>query len=289
MNLIVKFKNVLREMRVSEWYRNVYVFFPLLLSGHISIPNIIVLLLGYFTLSFTSSIVYIVNDIHDIDVDKKHPTKKNRPLASGALSLQETVFIAAVLSVIVCAMVIMMESTAFAYIVAGVLAINMIYTNIGKRIPFVEFALLGSLYILRTASGFLLLSLPVPIFLAVTMFFLTVFMYAVQRLVELTKYGTSARSVLEKYSKGMLKKFLIIILMAAVISYYLTVSFVTGPILYTEALLVFVLVYINELITSETKLVTITDSLPRIILSNKILLIAFALLIFFIILFNFVR
>jgi 4-hydroxybenzoate polyprenyltransferase len=259
------------------------------LSGHISIPNIIVLLLGYFTLSFTSSIVYIVNDIHDIDVDKKHPTKKNRPLASGALSLQEAVFIAAVLSVIVCVMVIMMESTAFAYIVAGVLAINMIYTNIGKRIPFVEFALLGSLYILRTASGFLLLSLPVPIFLAVTMFFLTVFMYAVQRLVELTKYGTSARSVLEKYSKGMLKKFLIVILMAAVISYYLTVSFITGPILYTEALLVFVLVYINELITSETKLVTITDSIPRIILSNKILLIAFGLLIFFIILFNFVR
>lgn len=276
-------------MRVSEWYRNIYVFFPLLLSGHISIPNIIVLLLGYFTLSFTSSIVYIVNDIHDIDVDKKHPTKKNRPLASGALSLQEAVFIAAVLSVIVCVMVIMMESTAFAYIVAGVLAINMIYTNIGKRIPFVEFALLGSLYILRTASGFLLLSLPVPIFLAVTMFFLTVFMYAVQRLVELTKYGTSARSVLEKYSKGMLKKFLIVILMAAVISYYLTVSFITGPILYTEALLVFVLVYINELITSETKLVTITDSIPRIILSNKILLIAFGLLIFFIILFNFVR
>lgn len=276
-------------MRVTEWYRNIYVFFPLLWSTHVSIPNIITLLLGYFTLSFTSSIVYIVNDIHDIEADRKHPTKKNRPLASGALTIQETVFIAVVLSVIVCTMVIMIESTSFAYIVAGVLAINMIYTNIGKRIPFVEFALLGSLYILRTASGFLLLSLPVPMFLAITVFFLTIFMYAVQRLVELTKYGTEARSVLSKYSKGMLKKFLVIILMAAVISYYLTVSFITGPLLYTEALLVFVLVYINELITSDTKIEGLTDSVPRIILSNRALLIAFALLVFFIILFAFIR
>ena len=73
----------LKLIRIKHWIKNILIFIPLLCSGLINYNNVIDCIIGFFAFSFASSFIYIINDIKDIEKDKLHPTKKNRPLASG--------------------------------------------------------------------------------------------------------------------------------------------------------------------------------------------------------------
>lgn len=259
-------------MRVGQWFKNVYILFPIIWGAHVTLENTLTLFLGFIALSFTSSIVYILNDIKDIEADRIHPEKKNRPLAAGLVSMKEIAIVTAILAIVVSLVVLWQGNLQFAYIIAAMLAINVIYTNVGKKIPYVELFILGVLYVLRTASGFILLGMQVPVTLLIVMFFITIFMMAGQRLVELTRYGVEARAVLKRYSVGMIRKFLVVSMMFAIIFYFITMTYFTGPIIYTDAIALFVLIYIHEIFISEKRIKQISDNLFNLFFSNKLIL-----------------
>ena len=81
-----RMKNYLKLMRVEQWVKNLFVFAPLFFSGNIMNAHLFnESLFAFVVFSFTASSIYILNDYVDIESDKKHPEKKNRPLASGAV------------------------------------------------------------------------------------------------------------------------------------------------------------------------------------------------------------
>lgn len=272
MDIFVKFKNVFREMRVNQWFKNTYILFPIIWGAHVSLENTLTLFLGFLALACTSSIVYILNDIKDIDADRQHPEKKKRPIAAGLLSMKEVLVVTVLLAVIVCLIVLFLGNMSFAYILAAMLAINVIYTNVGKKIPYIELFMIGVLYMFRTASGFVLLGMPVPVTLLVAMFFLTIFFMAGQRVIELTKYGAEARAVLKRYSVPMIRKFLVVALMGAIIFYFITTAYLTGPLIYTDVIALFVLIYVHEIFISEKRIKEVTDNTIKLVFSNKLLL-----------------
>lgn len=69
-------KKYIELIRAKHWIKNLLIFIPLICSGFINAENVLNLIIGFFSFSFISSFVYIINDIKDIEKDKLHPRKK---------------------------------------------------------------------------------------------------------------------------------------------------------------------------------------------------------------------
>ena len=82
----------LKAIRIHHWPKNTLVFLPALTGHLITLENFSILLVVFFSLSFVASGMYLMNDLLDIDNDKKHPTKKFRLIARGFLSSKSAKF-----------------------------------------------------------------------------------------------------------------------------------------------------------------------------------------------------
>lgn len=79
-----KIKEYIKLIRVKHYFKNVLIFLPLIFSGNIfNIEKLIISIIGFIAFSFVASVVYIINDIRDIENDRKHPIKRKRPLPAG--------------------------------------------------------------------------------------------------------------------------------------------------------------------------------------------------------------
>lgn len=97
----VRLKNYLKLIRTGYYVKNILVWAPLLFSGQLLQPGkLLSVLLGFLAFCLMSSVVYVINDIMDVEKDRKHPIKCNRPIASGAISLRNAWILAAVLFVL---------------------------------------------------------------------------------------------------------------------------------------------------------------------------------------------
>ena len=80
-------KKYLKLLRVEQWVKNLFVFLPLFFSGNITHYDLLLKsIFAFIIFSLVASSIYIINDYSDIESDRKHPEKKDRPLASGAIS-----------------------------------------------------------------------------------------------------------------------------------------------------------------------------------------------------------
>ena len=77
---------LLKAIRIHQWAKNVLVFLPAVLAHDLSLRSLCVSMLAFLSLSFCASATYIVNDLLDIEADRRHPRKRNRPFAAGDLS-----------------------------------------------------------------------------------------------------------------------------------------------------------------------------------------------------------
>ena len=84
----------LKLIRIHHYIKNVLVFFPLFFNGSIfNIQLLITSFMGFLVFGLISSIVYIINDLHDVDKDKLHPIKSKRPIASGEINPKQAKFV----------------------------------------------------------------------------------------------------------------------------------------------------------------------------------------------------
>ena len=92
-------KNILTLMRPHQYVKNIFIFLPLFFSGNFQnitmLFNAFVVFIGF---SFVASAIYILNDYLDIEEDKQHPVKKNRPLASGSIKKLQAIYLMLFLS-----------------------------------------------------------------------------------------------------------------------------------------------------------------------------------------------
>lgn len=141
----------IKAIRPQQWAKNVLVFLPMFVGqGWTDIAAWQIAMIAFWALSFTASSVYLINDAADIDADRRHHRKKNRPFASGALS--PAIGVAA-------SFVLLALGIALA-IVAGVLPLLLLYwvtttlyTFWLKRVVLVDVFVLASLYTLRVVLG----------------------------------------------------------------------------------------------------------------------------------------
>lgn len=144
--------SLLKAMRPHQWAKNLLIFVPLLLSHSIAIHSLLVALLAFCCFSLTASATYIVNDLLDIESDRRHPQKKFRPFASGNLSAFAGIGVSLVLLVLAIACARPLPFTFSAWLLLY-FAMTLAYSAYLKRIPLVDVLVLSGLYTLRLLAG----------------------------------------------------------------------------------------------------------------------------------------
>jgi 4-hydroxybenzoate polyprenyltransferase len=146
-------KALIKTMRPRQWTKNAFVLAALVFDRQLAhIPALIISLAGFLIFCLISSAVYIINDIADVDADRLHPQKRNRPIASGRLSIRAA-SITALLIVIVCLPAAWFLSKPFAIITAIYFLLMLAYSKWLKHIPLIDVLIIAAGFVLRVAAG----------------------------------------------------------------------------------------------------------------------------------------
>ncbi|GEN77411.1 decaprenyl-phosphate phosphoribosyltransferase [Chryseobacterium hagamense] len=153
-------KKYVKLLRMEQWVKNLFVFVPLFFSGNIKNPDLLTKsIFAFIIFSLAASVVYILNDYNDIEADKKHPEKRRRPLASGAISKTQAVAIFVGLIIVDMVLVFVAQSYfqeslwKFAIIVGFYFVMNLAYTFKLKHVPIIDISIIAVGFVLRVLSG----------------------------------------------------------------------------------------------------------------------------------------
>jgi 4-hydroxybenzoate polyprenyltransferase len=205
-------RNYLSIMRPAHWSKNIFVFVGLIFGGRLLGPAKEVLLAvgstmgGFACFSLAASSIYILNDIIDREADSMHPEKRNRPIASGSI----TVYSAALLALI-CAIVAIAGSFRLAWefglIIMGYIALMILYTGLLKRVMIMDCVVLATGFCLRAIAGAVLVNVFISPWLIICTFALSLFLAFGKRRSEIAQLGvnsTAFRKTLGGYTPELL-------------------------------------------------------------------------------------
>jgi 4-hydroxybenzoate polyprenyltransferase/phosphoserine phosphatase len=174
----------IKLLRVHQWIKNALVFVPLLTAHKFEIAAFVAAIGAFFAFSFAASAVYLLNDLVDLEADRKHPSKKRRPLAAGTLPVQAALPVI-VLLVLMAFATALMVAPLFAGVLLAYLALTTAYTFFLKRKMLVDIVALALLYTIRVIGGAAAISVPVSEWLLAFSMFIFTSLALMKRYVEL--------------------------------------------------------------------------------------------------------
>lgn len=211
----------IKLMRLKHWMKNILVLFPLVFSGNLlEREKCVGTILGLVSFCFASSAIYIVNDLRDIDSDRMHEVKKNRPMASGTVSKAQGIFLIVLLLICVTG-VCLLNRQGWIYVVVYFL-INLLYSFGMKNIPIIDVVILVAGYIIRLLYGGVLAGTGVSEWMLLTVMMASFFLGFGKRRGEYIEYGKEARKSLKGYSRSFLDNSVNMFLTLTIIFYSLT-------------------------------------------------------------------
>jgi 4-hydroxybenzoate polyprenyltransferase len=218
-------KAIIKTMRPRQWTKNVFVLAPLVFDRQLTNPTALARsLAGMLLFCLISSCVYVLNDIMDVNSDRMHPVKKNRPIASGALPIKGAYFLVAVLLLITVPLSFWL-SPAYGIIALIYFGINLAYSIWLKHIPLIDVLIIAACYVLRVAAGVVLITVErfSPWLYIVTTLF-ALFIGFGKRRAELSLLEGEAKShrrVLDGYNIPLLDQLITIVSGTTVVAYSL--------------------------------------------------------------------
>lgn len=198
---------IFRLMRPKQWAKNGFVLAPLVFSGlFLDAGAVTHALLGVLLFCVASSATYVINDIHDIESDRRHPKKSGtRPLAAGIVSVPAAlVLLAGLYAVLVWGWFV---APKVLLVVVAYLVLNLAYTFVLKYQPVVDIFTIAIGFVLRVYAGAMALDVPVSSWMFITTLCLALYLAAVKRRQELSQSGIEGRKVLEKYSVALVDRY----------------------------------------------------------------------------------
>lgn len=218
------FRALIQQLRPKQWNKNLLVFAALIFSIHdIHMNQFIRSIAAFFLFCLVSSCVYIVNDFMDIEADRQHPTKRYRPMASGALQPSLALSVGAGLLVF-SLMTAYFFLPLFSLLLVVYFLINVAYSLKFKHVVILDVMFVASGFVLRAIGGGLAIAVTfTPWFLLCTML-LSLFLAIGKRLHEFKlaeEQGAGHRKVLEFYNAALLGQMSGVVMTATIISYAL--------------------------------------------------------------------
>ena len=219
-------KKYIRTARPDHYLKNLFVFAPIIFAGDLFELDLLVKILWTFiSFCLASSSVYFLNDLCDLQYDRIHPEKKNRPVAAGLISPGHAAFVSAGLVTIALLVAWFLVNLEVAFMVLIYLIINLLYSMKLKHIVLVDILLISLGFITRILAGGLAIHVPVSDWLLLCVGLLALFLALSKRRTEFIKYNTDgkqiARKVLNQYSEKLLDQFISITATLSIITYSL--------------------------------------------------------------------
>lgn len=224
------FVALLRLLRPKHWVKNLFVLAPLIFSGlFTSATERRLALVGMLLFCVAASMVYIINDLADREIDSLHPTKRvTRPLASGAVSVGAARILLAVLGVLLLAGSYV--SMPLIAILLVYITLNVLYSAWLRRVPVVDIFCVAAGFVLRVYAGAIVIDVPLSSWMLVTTLAIALYLAAIKRRDELDVQGDAARTVLSQYTVPLLDRFALMASVCAMVFYCMFVV-TTRPVL----------------------------------------------------------
>ena len=215
-------KAYIQLIRPKDWAKNMFLFIPLFFSGmFFQTTKLGELAIGFLCFSLVASSIYIMNDYRDIEDDKKHPVKRLRPLASGAVN-KSTAIIIAVLFLIVGFTVAWFLRDKFMFILGIYFLMNVGYSFGLKNIPILDIFIISVGFVLRIKAGSVISLIPLSEWLIIMVFLLALFMAFAKRrddvLLKLSS-GDDMRKAVKGYNLEFINTALSLICAVIIVAY----------------------------------------------------------------------
>ncbi len=251
-------REYLNLLRIKHYIKNLIIFLPLFFSGEIKdtkgINDFIIIGGGFILFSMSCSLIYIINDIKDVDKDKNHPIKKKRPLPSGKISIAQAkmILVSLLLLIVFTAAIMRPNLEALIWLVVYVV-INIIYSFKAKNIAILDVVLLGMGYPLRLLFGGALTNTKISAWLFLTVLFVAFYLAYGKRYGECIKVASSdTRLVLKDYNKDFLKSNMYLNLVLGIVFYSLWTVEKGELFVYTVPIVMVICMKYNHLIETKT-------------------------------------
>ncbi len=220
--------NLARIIRLNQWTKNLVVFVAIIFSGKLFDTELFARSLFAFAIfCLLSSTSYIINDIVDAPADRRHPVKKHRPIASGAIAGYQATLLAILLGGTALTLAVVFDLRFFLLVVTF-LFWQFLYSFVLKSYAVVDIFAISISFILRAFAGWVVTGFHIPVWLFLTIFFMALFVAAIKRNAELALAGAEARHTLAKYNQNFLN-FLIYTFSTATIIAYSLYSYIEQP------------------------------------------------------------
>jgi 4-hydroxybenzoate polyprenyltransferase len=213
---------VVAAMRPRQWTKNLLLFAGILFAAQYDEPGRwIEAFVAFVAYCAASSAAYIVNDVLDVEEDRRHPLKRSRPIAAGLLATDRALKIAAMLAIFALAAMSWFGWASVAY-VTGFLALQGAYSWRLKQIVLIDVMAIAALFVIRAAAGAEAVDVRISPWLIVCTALLALFLALAKRRGELTAMGEGAgRGVLAGYSFPLVDQLVSIVAACTIVAYSL--------------------------------------------------------------------
>lgn len=217
---------ILRLIRPEQWSKNLFIFLPLFFAHNIcDLSQLSDCIIAFFALSLASSAIYVLNDMCDVEYDRNHPNKCNRPLAAGTVSLSCARILYPLLLILSFLVVAIFLPYASLFLLLGIyVLINHAYSFWLKHIPIVDVMIVALGFVLRILIGATVANVVPSQWILILTFLLTLFLVLAKRRDDVLKYERTqevARRNIVAYNRTFLDHGITLVAAVTLVSYIL--------------------------------------------------------------------
>lgn len=213
-------KSIITLLRPHQYVKNIFIFAPLVFAFNFSQSAFVNAGIAFILFSLLASSIYIFNDYMDIEEDKKHPSKKNRPLASGAISKKTARLLFSILSVTVLVVAFVFSLPLF-FVLGIYFILNIVYSLKLKHIAIVDIFIISTGFVLRLFAGSLTTDTPLSMWIIIITFLLAIFLALAKRRddVLLSLAGKETRKNIDGYNLEFVNAAMVLMAGVVIVSY----------------------------------------------------------------------
>jgi 4-hydroxybenzoate polyprenyltransferase len=230
------FKNYFLLTRPFQWVKNVIIFIPLIFAKKLfELDAFVLSSIAFVSFILASSIIYIFNDICDLEKDKKHPIKKNRPLANNSLKKKDAYLLIILLGLLL--LLLLKSNISILGIIIIFFILNIFYSLYFKNVVIIDLIIVSCSYVIRVLAGSIIINVALSAWLLICVFSTSLFLISFKRLAEIKISGFKSRPILRTYNNEILLKIIDVSAICSIIFYSLYTVFVNPNLIYTVPLI----------------------------------------------------
>ena len=214
--------NLVRSLRPSQWTKTLIIFGGLLFGQRLfDVPSVLYASAAFVVFCALSGVVYLLNDVADREADRKHPLKRHRPIASGALSTSSALVAAGIIGAAALSAAFWLRFE-FGLFAASYVVLLAFYSGPLKHVVIIDVLTIAIGFVLRAAAGAVVIDVPISNWLLVVTILGALFLALSKRRHELVLLGdeaTSHRASLQEYSPYLLDQMISVVTASTLVAY----------------------------------------------------------------------